>query len=395
MSKRTSRNVAAIAGAIANIKNQWDKRKERQRRDALDALNQQLAEGRLRDQQYDEQTRPTIEQKIAQLKRDEESDALNFRGRQADVEAKELNLKQDRTPKRRTFKEIAADAGLGDEEQFAAAEALEGSNDDIDKAIAALSGPGPQGADAGGIDESGVDVRGRGRVLLQRAKREGYGLGGGQGRPGDAQRKTESQVDAVAAKSIMELHPMAMNRNAPYEQQMQAWQGLQKYGIQIPNEAKDWIKYGAKSVDQVEHLQQSPPAQETRVPGQPARPIRMSPTTSGEDRAAQQQRAITRPSQQQAVDYFTRGQRPAPRNGPPNDYPQGHQGPTERRRVVGPPYRQPEMGPPWQGVQPEQSQQMDLDAIQQSMPQMPVDPMQSMFDRIRALREGLESGKRF
>lgn len=80
-----------------------------------------------------------------------------------------------------------------------------------------------------------------------------------------------------------------------------------------------------------------------------------------------------------------------------NDYPPESARPVESRRIAGQPYARPQIGPPYPGVDPEQSRQMDLDAFMQSQsemaPQPQPDPLQVMFDRIRDLREALKGSQ--
>ncbi len=98
------------------------------------------------------------------------------------------------------------------------------------------------------------------------------------------------------------------------------------------------------------------------------------------------------------MDFLWAGKsRTAPTTGPLNDYPPESARPVESRRMAGRPYAQPEIGPPYPGADPEQSRQMDMDALMQSQrdmaPQPQPDPLQVMFDRIRDLREALKGAQ--
>lgn len=436
MSKRTAARAAAIAAMLARLSNSLDKRKQRQRDEAYDALRKQLAEGQLRDQQYSEQTRPTIEQKLADLDRQRRSSKIaveeqefNFEKKKEDrkiqeagrpmkaredaidLEAKEIALAKAKEPKevkRRSIEEIGKELGVGDEDRFAALQALEESDNDFDKAIKALSGPNPNAKDDDDILGQGSDPRARGRLLLQRARRElGPSISGAAapGPRGEGRKRAEAQIDATTMRSVMDHAAMIQNPQAPFEDKVQGWLTLERLGmVKAPQEVHDWVKYGAKTQQQAEQLQGAggPAPQETRVPEKPPRPIRMSSTTTADDRANIERRRQVVPAtaqQRQMVDYYTRGKRPVRGPGEANNYPRDYQVPVQGRRIQGPPYRQPEMGPPYQGVPAEQSRQMDLDAFLQSqreqMQPAPVDPIQSMFDRIRGLREMVEDGRAY
>lgn len=414
MSKRTAARAAAITAALAKLSNSWGERKERQRMEKLRAYQEQLAASQLRERQYEESTRPTIEQKMAQLAREEEMAGLNLEGRKLDIENKKVELEKSRRPpktERRTFKEIATDIGVGADEQYAATEALEASNNDFDKAIAALAGPGPAGAGDASIDATGTDPRARGRLLLQRVQREWRESGGGAASPGESRKRTEAQVDAVSMRSAMQANAMIQNPQAPFEEKAQSWLTLERLGIlRAPEEVKDWVRLGHKTPEQIAETQQAkgPPAQETRVP----RPIKQGTTTMEQDRAAIAERAQRRESDRmmarrtsgrppeagEIMEFLMSGKsRLAPTTGPMNDYPPENVRPVEQRRMAGRPYAQPEIGPPYPGVDPEQSRQMDLDAFMQSQsemaPQPQPDPLQVMFDRIRDLREALKGSQ--
>lgn len=441
MSKRTAARAAAIAAALARLSNSFDKRKQRQRDEAYDALRKQLAEGQLRDQQYSEQTRPTIEQKLAELDRQRQSSELSLEGQRfnldkakedrefsrkdreyqasrrtlqdegdaLDLESKRVALAKAKEPKeikRRSIEEIGKELGVGDEDRFTAFQALEESDNDFDRAIKALSGPNPNAKDDDDILGQGGDPRARGRLLLQRARRElGPSISGAAapGPRGEGRKHAESQIDATTMRSVMDHAAMIQNPQAPFEDKVQGWLTLERLGmVKAPQEVHDWVKYGAKTQQQAEQLQGAggPAPQETRVPEKPPRPIRMSSTTTADDRANIERRRKVVPAtaqQRQMVDYYTRGKTPVRGPGEANNYPRDYQVPVQGRRIQGPPYRQPEMGPPYQGVSAEQSRQMDLDAFLQSqreqMQPAPVDPIQSMFDRIRGLREMVEDGR--
>lgn len=407
MSKRTAARAAAIAAALAKLANSWDERKERKRMEKLRAYQEQLAQSQLRERQYEESTRPTIEQKMAQLAREEEMAGLNLEGRKLDIEGKRVDLEKAKRPpktERRTFKEIADDIGVGADGLYAATEALEASNNDFDKAIAALAGPGPAEAGDASIDATGTDPRARGRLLLQRVQREWRESGGGASSPGEARKRTEAQVDAVSMRSAMQANAMIQNPQAPFEEKAQSWLTLERLGIlKAPEEVKDWVRLGHKIPEQIAETQQSkgPPAPETRVP----RPIKQGTTTMEQDRKRREsdrmmaRRTSGRPPEAgEIMEFLMSGKsRLAPTTGPMNDYPPENVRPVEQRRMAGRPYAQPEIGPPYPGVDPEQSRQMDLDAFMQSQsemaPQPQPDPLQVMFDRIRDLREALKGSQ--
>lgn len=398
MSKRTAARAAAITAALAKLSNSWGERKERQRMEKLRAYQEQIAASQLRERQYEESTRPTIEQKLADLERQRGAADVALDTDKVDLEAKKFALEKARQPKapdRRSFKEIGDELGVGDEERFTALEALEASGNDFERAIRELGKPGQAGA-GDSIDEGGVDVRARGRLLLQRARREfGAGQPGSAGAPGDQKRRAESQVDAVNMRSAMEHAAMVQNPNAAFEDKVSSWMTLEQLGmVRAPQEVKDWVKYGARAQRQVE--QQIQQVAQPQGPARTPRPIRMSTTTTSEDRAAAERRRSVVPARQdqrQLVDYFTSGKLPAPTTGQPNNYPRDWEPPREGRRVSGPPYAQPQVGPPYHGVTPEQNRQLNIDEIMRTQPQAPVDPIQAMFDRIRALREGLGQGE--
>lgn len=402
MSKRTAARAAAITAALAKLSNSWGERKERQRMEKLRAYQEQLVASQLRELQYEEATRPTIEQKMAQLAREEEMAGLNLEGRKLDIEGKRVDLEKAKRPpktERRTFKEIADDIGVGADGLYAATEALEASNNDFDKAIAALAGPGPAEAGDASIDATGTDPRARGRLLLQRVQREWRESGGGASSPGEARKRTEAQVDAVSLRSAMQANAMIQNPQAPFEEKAQSWLTLERLGIlKAPEEVKDWVRLGHKTPEQIAETQQSkgPPAPETRVP----RPIRMSATTTAEDRASAYrasdagQRDAARGRHKESIDQWMGGGRlPLPPNAAPQMYDQPPM-PKTQRRIAGAPYAQPQVGPPYHGISPEESRQMDLDTIIQSQQAPPaVDPIQVMFDRIRNLREALKGAQ--
>lgn len=503
MSKRTAARAAAITAALAKLSNSWGERKERQRMEKLRAYQEQIAASQLRQSQFEESTRPTIEQKLADLERQrtasklalesgqyefgqrkkedeeksvdrdytlksrltpEQQQALN-RQRVAegdiDIETKTEALARSKRPKpveRRRLDEIAKSIGVDDEALREAVRALEESGDDHGKAIEALSRPDPTTA---GQDDSlgttnGADPRADGRLLIQRARREWAASGeerGGALPPNAARKRTEAQVDAVSMRSAMQANAMIQNPQAPFEEKAQSWLTLERLGIlKAPEEVKDWVRLGHKTQEQIAETQRAkgPPAQETRVPSW------MGRTSTAEDRAAIAERAKRRESMSphdvggplnyldplglgvvgRLIDFATpslrrgatkladyasapesgasgllrdlvtpvglRGALSAYRarrhTGPMNDYPPESARPVESRRIAGQPYARPQIGPPYPGVDPEQSRQMDLDAFMQSQqemaPQPQPDPLQVMFDRIRELRESLSGASR-
>lgn len=397
MSRKSARTAAAIAQALAQLSNSLDRRKQTKRQDALAKLNEQLMQGRLRDQEYAEATRPTIEQKIAATQRDIEREDLSLKEARLRLE----QLQRGKPKERRTRKEIAADIGVGDEEQFLATQALEGADEDYSKAIESLLGSAPQTGAASGanIDAADHDIRARARLLLQRERRE---FGSRMVGSGSAQKQVEAQVDATLQKSVMDATPMALNPNAPFEQKAQAWMTIKSVLGFAPQEVEDYVRFAPQSAQQADQMSQAqgPPAQETRVPQREPRPIRMSATSTADDRAAayrasdEGQREAAKRSHKESIDMWMRGGRlPILPNAAPQmqDQPQM---PKTQRRISGAPYAQPKVGPPYPGVSPEESRQMDLDAIMQSQQvPPPVDPIQVMFDRIRNLRESLDAGR--
>lgn len=302
-------------------------------------------------------------------------------------------VRKAKEPKERTFDDLAKELGIDDKGKFAAFEALEGAGNDESKAIEALTKQIAErraGGGTGSVDE-GEDERdaaAMGRLLLQRARRGGmFGAPAQQvGQPGDARKRAEAQVDASTMQTAMAAAPMIFNRNAPLQQQAEAWSTLERLGlIQSPHWAKDFYKHGAQTFQQFQEGSQ-PQAPDTRVPTAGSGP----PATS---------KPAARPIRHTQLESWQRPEVPGSRyDMPPNPMAIPSPGSTmfeNLRPAPGERQQKPAPRAPFasalQPLGPPPPPEMTLDFMQAPPP--PSDPYQSMFDRIRALRTQLERGE--